>query len=1117
MLDRAQFDNFYSKMSQINGYIKCWNVMIMFHIMFGERMLQSNITRVFVWYLKLLGSEPFIDHADGNIELNCDDASVTLRVKLYIRCIWEEMNGKLEIDVLNESFEYLFMNPQRNTIAMKDFKAVLINCAFTKSVSGSILSWTDASLTSFILSDPPSVNKDTSTYIRHIAEIRESLNIMKQLGLVYLARRLNLLLGEDINYESVSDYSTFWFLEALSGYMRSNFTNMAKNSIIKASANRFPRPNNLIKQHLYKLWFEVLDDWVKQMPDTQEEYVLEMYSDLTTKSNGLNDFIYEGGKWVETEDGNVDNVGGERIPNPMVTSVPILDDSTGGKPVHLNWKFTDKAMTFRKHTKELLDRDRMMNSLTYDDPGRFFERVVPARKKRKVYGVPIYRFLTERHVRSGTTYLSKILYEGEHTSTLAIDTGRYMTEMGKYLFETAHPERNTKTLLADFGSFDETQCFEEFRAVQIKAAQDVHKLHETELQSYKFELLQGRDPLENLIDNWSTMVPGVFKVYTTSRRYVLLSTGWLLSGEFSTLLSNTISNMAFMRTVLDYLSVTASGLNDGLMLSDYIHVMNYKLQGDDQISVVEYRKPLTIEQMTIIEDEFIKLLYLVAGSAGLDLSKNKTELRQAHFEFLKKAGIFGYAVPRYLQITLEEAEEINRTQDPIERMRARIGQFREWIFRGGRTDNAIVRLHLEWIITKKVKSHTSLGEFEDVHLPFPILWTPVSDGGVGMLPTTIVDPNVDIMISIREWSPIAYTAINRCIAAIKHSIPKNIGNIVDQVKEVLKDGMEFESKLDHTIHSEKILAAEQAMRYLKEFHNMPTDRSAYHLRYEKEVEEAIEEDRKMAVINIRWKERRAKEITYKFLELNSENLPYEDYLSQKFVPGVKYVFTNDIINKNLPICPVAGLDLYLQEWFKQIGTTSEEKIIIGDSLGRLSSLLNKGNFPRNLKANSVEAIAKSLLRYNCITLDSIQQFLIMRGAEANASYQVAASLVNNIDMLRYLSDVSAFSFVGEGFTDKSAERINELVEFANPELDNTTPLAKMIKAVGYQFMRTDILWNDDRTVKKRRYVKILTDSRTSSIFLEKSISEVAQSSISSEQLTSILTELRNVSFSSLFA
>jgi len=603
-------------------------------------------------------------------------------------------------------------------------------------------------------------------------------------------------------------------------------------------------------------------------------------------------------------------------------------------------------------------------------------------------------------------------------STLAIDTGRYMTEFGPYLYATGNPQEGNLLLLADFGNFDQSQAAVNFRSVMIEAAMAVRLDNIDYLNTRKYGILGGETIMDRIIINWEGLMNAVFRVYTGNAKYMDLETGWLYSGENATLVINTMVNYAFVLTVLERMFITPSGIQDK-SLADIFKFENFKLQGDDQIAVLSLIDPnISVENQLPAEKALLELLNTVCETAGLEISVNKTGLRRGHFEFLKKAGMWGYPVPRYTQISLEEQENINRTMDPIERFRARLGQYREYEFRGGSTIWGLVRRYLEWNITRGVKFMDSNGDSFSLSLPFELIWTPVSDGGIGMDIMTNVDPNIDIMISLHDWSPEVRTKINACIQVLKSTPPKNIDNIVKQVSEDLSEGLAREKTYDYSIHIEKINNSKAAYERLMNNKGMKDDRSAYFKRYDQELKEAIEDDKHMEVINIKWKQERSYYIIKHFKYLMENESEINDMLKDKFIPGVSFKSGNIIENRNLPFCPIVGLDINLQLWFKQIGTSSEDRVITGEGFSRLSSLLNKGNFPRNLKANNIENIARDILGLHLTSIEDIADFLIMRGADTEQATQVASTLSKRIDMLNYLADISMYSSVGEGFTDK---------------------------------------------------------------------------------------------------
>lgn len=1077
---KASFDYKFKDMSKINGFTKAWNSIIMFGMIFQERFFESRITRYFTDYLKLFSDEPFYEQEDGGVIIQpyCYDASVSLRTKLFIRSVWEEMTNKIEESVIYETFIFLFQNPQRHTTDLKNMKGPLLSCSMTKSTSGISCAWTDSSLSAFVAKKMPLVNRDITTFLRldKNGDVTLQKDKMVEAGMPSVAAKYWDLVSRPVTYESASDFSTLWFLEAVSGIMRSNYPNTVKKSI--GDTDPTFAENNLMKNHYFDIWYRFLSSYVEKIPDNQEQFVLECISDLTTRSNGLNKTII---------------IDGEEVANPAVHSFHI--DVGVGREHIINWAINDKAMTFRKLLEdpdELFDFYRMVRSLTADDPGRLFARVVPARLIRMVYGVPIWRFLTERFVRDMVNWFSDQKYpdvlSGKKQypiSTLAIDTGRYMTEMGPYLYYTGNYQLWVRILLADMSAFDQSQAFKNWRWYAIAALKKVINDFNSVLETKRYNILGGKHPLEYLLANWETLAEAQFRLFTSSAEFELITADWTLSGEFATMVTNTSASYAYVLAVMDQLKIEEIVLSNGTFkLSDYIEFQSFKLQGDDQIAVLPPKMiGIDLEDQLVIEENFMRVLDEVAKSGHLNISVNKTGFRTGHFEFLKKAGMFGYAIPRYAQMSLEESENINRTMDPIERMRSRLGQYREYEFRGGSSVYGLIRRYFEWNLIRGVKFFDEEGEAFYENLPFEMIWTPVSDGGIGMYPTSNVDPNADIMLSMYDWKGDTKTNINKCIYCLKTAPSKDNDFIVDQVMEHLEGGIKTEQTYDNKVNRQKILDSKSAYDTLIK-KGMKDDRSAYFKRYHQEVKEAIEDDKKMEKVNVQWKTDRAHYIIGKF----QEEMEVFDYLGAKFIPGVTFTSGDVVENSGLPFCPIAGLDNFMQLWFQQIGTSSEEKIVTGDGFGMLSRILNYGNFPRNLKANSVENIATDLLRYGFTSEIDISEFLIMRGAEQDASLRFAKLMAGKMEMLMYLSNISAFSFVGEGFTDKSAERISQLTRFSDSALDNSTPFSQMIRALGYQHVRTRPLWiqEDGRLVPNpRRICLIHTTEETKINFLMK--------------------------------
>jgi hypothetical protein len=1104
--EKSIFEHRFKEQSPINGFTRAWNSIMIFYYMFQDKLLASPLTQFFCNYLDLFHDEPFHERPDGGIFINpgCIDAAVSLRVKLYIRTVWEEMTGKLDTEVAMELFFFLFKNPQRNTLRMKNMKSKWLACAFTMSTTGHYCKWSSTELDSFTYEEMPLINLDMTTFSRLKTDLAETAEELKEAGCGTILKRFQFLTRAEVNNENVGMFSTYWFLEAVSGYLRSSYAKVALKSMAESKGRNSFKPGNLMAKEYYSLWYDFLSSYVKDIPDREEHFILNAYNTLTTRSNGLNDTL-----GLDPED---------QRPNPDVHKFDI--EAPDGS--NISWKVTDKALTFRIDPKALFDYYKMVRSLTLEDMGRLFTRYVPARNARLVYGMPIYRFLAEQFTPYLVTFISKIKYnpvgvdatKATPVSTVAIDTGRYMTEMGPYLYSTGNPSNGTMILLSDFDAFDTTQMYDNWRTYAVAAAKQILVDYESELAGKKYEVLGGRNPIEYLIGNWETLNGAVFRVYTSAKTYEPVSTNWEFSGEFSTLVTNTLVNLSFVRAFIAELTVrTFVFEGEKYLLSDFIRVENFKLQGDDQISMIKFLEENKYRTgnphfVAAIQTAVISLVNEVAGTGGLVISVKKTELRFGYFEFLKKAGMWGYAVPRYMQISLEEAENINRTMDPIERMRARLGPYREYEFRGGSTYFGLIRRYLEWNLVRVVKYERS-ESITEAELPFAQIWTPIGDGGVGMYPWTVVDPNVDIMLSLYPWHPKVRFHINACIAANKKAPGKDNSSIVSQVSKHMQKGMKLQAELDGAVHSTKLQIA-------KEIHDelvaggMKPDPAAYHVRYEQEIREAIEDDKKMANINVHWKRVRSRAIIDAFKDiLESTSFP-DDALAKWFIPGVKFESREIIHNSKLPVCPVAGLDPFLGQWLQQIGTSSEDRVMKAGGFSAINATLSRAGFPKNLKANNIEAIANSLLRNNFTTETEIQKFLLMRGVEPEYATLVANKLAGKLDMLKYLASVSAFSFVGEGFTDKSEDRIYALTEFAKLDIDNTSNFSQLIRSVAYQYIRVQKLWNYDGkqiTYNPRRDCLIHTDEETTIRYITELYSKNVEDVASKDQIEQMLRDI----------
>jgi len=664
--------------------------------------------------------------------------------------------------------------------------------------------------------------------------------------------------------------------------------------------------------------------------------------------------------------------------------------------------------------------------------------------------MPLPGHLCEWYVRDLNKWIVDSHFGGETVSTAEIATGSYMSDMGDYLLYSG--QGDYIMLLTDFSNYDQTQISVMYRASMIRAARRAGA--ERDMVKYKYiKMKSGEmiDPIELIARYWTRLADAWFEVDG-----VKYNAHHLFSGEYGTRNINDMVNLAFLDAVREELNKT---FFKGEIMAKYIELVKFKVQGDDQISI--FRKTPLYLELDISEqreflDTFTTLLSDVAKGSNLEVSKIKSSVTDYLFEFLKKMGVRGWVIPRYSQLQIFASEKIDRSEDPVEVMRSRIGLLREYIFRGGDMQNSIKLIMLDWTLRRSIKLLPTFEEKQKANklgknlpivikvLPYNILYAPIDMGGVGMLPWTIVDPNVDEMIRCWDMPLNVRSDINGYYHIWKNiKSHVNLDIFTDALKPALDKGYEFYKRLTSANlgRYNASIAQEKALGI--------TDRAAYYKKDRLEIAQAARANpHSLSYINAD-KASKYNHIAKELIKMKGVTIP--DYLLEKQV--FRFIQLEDL-KEVISVCPVAGMQKDLKQWFRILGTSNETFAAAESIFKAIKAVVTDPQFPSHLDANRPEAIAKSILEYKLDTIETITAFFIMRGAEAERAGNAAAAIYNNIDKLMFITELNQYSLAGEGFTDKSDYNLSRCVEIGDMSVALSREVNMIMRHVGLQYVRT---------------------------------------------------------------
>jgi hypothetical protein len=301
-----------------------------------------------------------------------------------------------------------------------------------------------------------------------------------------------------------------------------------------------------------------------------------------------------------------------------------------------------------------------MHELTAEQPGSIFFREVVSRAKRAVFAVPLGYYILE------AIFAPAILNLQAKTVhfTLAKEAGRTLADHKFGIAASADP--NILILLKDFSQFDSSQGWENVRKYALAGFKRGLRLSgfEGPFGPYK----EGLSEIIDLI--WSKTKAAVFA--TGDNKIV---TDMLNSGEFMTIIFNNVTNACNEEETVSRL------MNDEQLgpLMNRMKNLHTFFMGDDSVSL--WRTPYELGHKEISALAF--KIEEVAKGNGLDLNAYKTSLRYFYYEYLKKTAIYGWILPRVLQIQIIGSESSNFDVPVPEQVSGYSNLVSEYVSRGG--------------------------------------------------------------------------------------------------------------------------------------------------------------------------------------------------------------------------------------------------------------------------------------------------------------------------------------------------------------------------------------------------------------------------------------------------
>jgi hypothetical protein len=1074
--------------NSISGFLSSNLTTLRSRIVYGERFLTNPIVRKFKAYLREISNnyaiETHRDFPSGVVKVMVEDVMYGQRLKLTNICVGEMLRPNLPVppEVIEEVWEYLFRTLADGVANIKKWKSPILECWGTKSTTGFILEW-DAELT--VPKKVPKIAKNSGfVYELMKDEMLKAYKEMKEAGLPKLARLMKDGITKEMGDESCAQLSWLSFVEALFGYQRDNYVATFERQF-RESVQHYEDINGDdfvpgFSEICIENWRKCFASW-KQPKES--EFRAKLLGDMTTKSNGLLPDIDE-------------SVTGHKIDNQIESVNTVIDGKPGPdgvpKPITVNVKLSNKTTTYI-HDPMKVHLHPLDKLYTLENPGKIGMRTVPSRRRRPICQGTIYSHkaeaLFENHLAdfTGKWKLGDFSAGTEYNvTTTEVSVGRQLTEHkywhGKSSQRGVGPYNRGPSLIcrSDFDALDQHSGFH-IRQLCIVAmvmtfgvSDEFYNKNEVIRKTLDkwgikpgsnnlvVQIVDGRPAHEWVLDFWSHVKDAVFIIpdgKDRSKDYIVVRLNMLLSGEYMTRYFNDM-------TTFSYLMYVESKLK---RFHVDMWIERLSVQGDDTIEVRTMSHRLlnmSDVEMAAFCKEYAQARSDLATECGLKLNPLKFGFSDSYYEYLKKAGMCGWVIPRAMQtvVGIYESERIDRTEDPLTRMRARVSQYREAMFRGTDFITTMMMLYTDWTFIRKVK----FGPGISADIPFEVLFTPLSSGGIGLLPWTIIDPNVDILIQSIEYPYRAQLIIQEWSKAYKMYNDSSLTTIARGLTTEFEKGIKW---IDQYTDRDVLRKANDSYNWLLE--RGYRDNATYADRAKKTIEETVQDMPQLRKVRIFDKRKNMRKMIEHVSNAAKSGVVLD---MRKNIHKLQFIELEQM-TPVIDAIPIAGWDPAIAHFGNCFGYSANGNTLAVDVFKELRRLINRSSMPKNLSANLADALARTIIDNNLTDQDAIYHLFLSRGAgdEEKLAASTAQNVASRIHQLKFVKDVSSYSIVGEGFVDKSLGNILRKVEVAFYE-NPTDPVSTLLYILGFLKARNMPLLtkvNGEYTVRTPRRVRVV--------------------------------------------
>lgn len=633
----------------------------------------------------------------------------------------------------------------------------------------------------------------------------------------------------------------------------------------------------------------------------------------------------------------------------------------------------------------------------------------------------------------------------------------------------------------------------------------------------------GPNLVELVSEMWTKMRAAVFEIKEYYVDNVNIVLDMVFSGEYGTLVINNVTNESNLSMILVEIERKLS----------FLERFFYKVMGDDSVTIWRLNRMIKQSEYNQIATTLVD----ISKSNGLGVSIGKTVIRRFMYEYLKKMGLYGFVIPRKLQMTPLSKENVNQSISYREQLVGLKGYLTEAVSRGF-THSYMVKMGL---LMGLLKNRLKLGQKDFYNLPVSLMFAPISLGGGGFRRKTLIGPNNDILS--RFYSSDDRWMLNK--ALFESPVEKDVKrSIYEQMRPHFDNGVNFVTdSIKNNYHTNQILFhSMESSDYLKAkgynvgelgYYNYPNRALKDIIMQNPTTQELASEFRKVLfstikrlnpikpkVINI--------EVPHNHLYhvLNDKRLV--DYLIFKSTDEIGDIYTHDTIfiidlllddvddmfdstiNKFLEhqpgnvvenkihdmswwfdgiyllpiiittkaqeVCPVAGLDDVISDLIKHIGCSGEADFDTFNLSTQLNRITSQKFFPKDITVEKLYNILNDPIFDNA---DDVTHLFVSLGSSIDIAASVATEIMSTLLTFKFKNTVKTYSTRDQiiGHMDLSLNNIKRLINC--DVLDSLPKLKNAVYGVAILDILTtvDVDYINCLFIKIPKFIKSLIDPR----------------------------------------